>query len=448
MSKEMTHKQSKNPVLKGIISGSIGNIVEWVDWAIYGLAAPYIAANFFPKGDPLLALIETYALFAIGFLIRPIGAMVLGPLGDKYGRKKLLSFAIVLMACGTGFIGLIPGYKTIGIFAPILVLVCRMVQGFAAGGEWGAATAFLYEFAPEGKKAFYGSFRPAGTGFGFFLGSLIMTLATSLMAPELFNSWGWRLPFFFAFLMGGIGLYIRLQVDETPEFEEAKANNDISERPMAEAFKMSFKPVVVMFFMVFIWNVVYYIVFTYLPTYLKTTLNVPVQTAMQINTIATLFYTVMIPVFGWFSDKYNKKIFMLISCIGYMIIGIPAFMFLNPDSYLNLLMTQLTLALFMALFSGPATAVIAELFPTRVRNTAISVTYTFNVAFFGGTAPMVCVWLMHVTGNPISPAFYVVLASTLSFLAVLATKNKNGKMYIASELKKQEESARMISENL
>ncbi|MGI6453958.1 MAG: MFS transporter [Syntrophomonadaceae bacterium] len=397
------------------------------------MAAPFLSHAFFPEGDPTVALIQTYALFAIGFLIRPVGAMILGPMGDKHGRNKILALSIVLMALGTGLIGFVPTYERIGILAPIIVLLLRLVQGFAAGGEWGAATAFLYEFAPADKKAFFGSFRPTGTGLGFFLGSFIMSLTVTLMDPDFLYSFGWRFPFFLALVLGGVGLYIRLQVDETPVFKEALAKNDIAEKPLTEMFELSKKAIAVMFAMVLIWNAVYYIIFTYMPTYLKVTLNVSQATAMQTNTIVTAFYTCLIPLIGWLSDRYSKKMFLMISCLGFVIVGIPAYMLLDPTSYLNLLVIQLLLVTFMAFFSGPATAVISELFPARVRNTAVSVTYTFNVALFGGTAPMVCVWLTSVTGNPIAPAFYMVFCSLISLWGVLQIKEKNGVLQVVEK---------------
>lgn len=427
----MTRTKMHPGGFRAVVAGTIGNAVEWIDWSIYGLSATWIAANFFPSGDPTVALLQSYALFAIGFLIRPVGAMILGPLGDKKGRNKILAFSIVLMAAGTGLIGAVPSFDQIGYLAPVLVLALRLIQGLAAGGEWGAATAFLYEFAPPDKKAFYGSFRPMSTGLGFAFGSVVMAITATFFSPEALDAWAWRIPFFVAFLLGGVGLYIRWQIDETPDFKKAQENNTISQKPLSDMMTMSRKAAVVMFLLVMMWNVVYYIVFTYMPVYLKTTLHVSTAVAMQTNSIVTLCYSFSIPFFGWLCDRYSKKRFMALSCSAFIILGIPAYMLLDASSYGNLLLIQGAMGLFMAVFSGPATAVFAELFPTNVRNTAISVTYTLNVSIFGGTAPMVCVWLISLTESPIAPAYYMALSAAMSLLAVLMIReDKDGKLSV------------------
>ena len=219
-------------VVKAIIAGSIGNVVEWVDWSIYGLAAPFIAAQFFPKSSSVTALLQTYGIFAIGFLIRPIGSLIIGPYGDKHGRNKALALSILMMGAGTGLIGVVPTYSSIGLFAPFLLVFLRLVQGLALGGEWGAASAYIYELAPPNRRAFISSFRPCGTGMGFFLGSGFVTVVTLVFSPATLQSWGWRVPFILAFLTAVLGLYIRLQVQESPEFLKAKETKETSEQPL------------------------------------------------------------------------------------------------------------------------------------------------------------------------------------------------------------------------
>jgi MHS family proline/betaine transporter-like MFS transporter len=418
-----TNNHKAFPV-KAIIAGAIGNTVEWVDWAIYGLASPFIAAQFFPSDDPAVGLMQTFGVFALGFLIRPVGAMVLGPYGDKHGRNKALALSIILMAIGTGAIGALPTYAQIGLWAPLLLLVLRLMQGFAAGGEWGIATSFLYEYAPLHRRAFFSSFRPVGTGLGTFIGGFIITLITTFFAADTITQWAWRIPFGIAFVIGFIGLYIRLHVEESPEFEKTKESDDLSEHPLADAVKNDQRGLLITFGLTLVWNVVFYVLFTYMPTYLKTVIHVPLDVSMQTNSISTIFYTVMILVFGWLADKYNKRTMLLISCGGFLFLTYPAFLLIGSGDFMTILGVQCLFGLLMAIFSGAVPVVIVEQFPTRTRSTAVSTAYTFNVSLFGGTAPLVATYLTTATGSAIAPAFYMMLCTFFTILAVLKCRNQ------------------------
>lgn len=415
---QIAQERMPKGIIKAIIAGSIGNVVEWIDWSIYGVAAPIIAHQFFPSDNPTISLLQAFGVFAIGFLIRPFGAMVLGPYGDKCGRNKCLALSIILMALGTGVLGILPTYQTIGVLAPILLLVCRLIQGFATGGEWGSATSFIYELAPPHRRAFVSSFRPTGTGLGFFLGSFAVTMTTMLFSTETINAWAWRVPFFFGFLVGLVGLYIRMHVDESPEFLKAKANNETSETPLSDSVKNDKKGLVVVFALSLVWNVVYYILFTYMPTYLKTVIGIPYDVAMKMASAATLFYTILLPILGWFADKANKKMMLSVSCLGYIFLTYPAFLLMRSAHQPTIWITLILLAGFMSFYSAALPVVLAEQFPTRTRNTAISISYTLNATLFGGTAPLLSTWLASVTGNPIAPGFYMILCTILSYLAV------------------------------
>ena len=422
-------QQTKLPkgIVKAIVAGSMGNVVEWIDWSIYGLASPFIAQHFFPSDNPTTSLLQAFGVFAIGFLVRPFGAMVLGPYGDKAGRNKALAVSIILMALGTGLIGILPSYASIGLLAPVLLLFFRLVQGFAAGGEWGAATAFIYELAPPNRRAFVSSFRPTGTGLGFFLGSFIITLCTMVFSPEVLKAWAWRVPFVFGFLTGLLGLYIRLQVEESPEFLKAKANKLTSEKPLTDTVKRDQRGIWVVFGLAMVWNVVYYILMTWMPAYLKTVVGLPFDVAMKVASTGTLFYTVMIPVFGWLADKYNKKMMLTVSCLGYIFLTYPAFLLMNSGNYIVIFGVILLFCGLMAIYSGAVPVVIAEQFPTRTRNTGMSLAYTLNVSLLGGTAPMVCTWLSAVTGNPVAPAFYMIAATIVNYVAVISVAGEGRK---------------------
>jgi MHS family proline/betaine transporter-like MFS transporter len=410
--------------LRAVIAAVIGNTVEWIDFAMYGLAAPYIAAQFFPSSVPATSLLQTFAVFALGFLVRPVGAAVLGPYGDKYGRRSALSLSIIMMAVGTGAIGCLPSYAHIGIWAPILVIFFRLVQGFAAGGEWGAAASFLYELAPPHRRAFCSSFRPASNGMGFFIGGFVIAVVASLFSAESISSWAWRIPFIFGFFIGLIGLYIRSKIAESPEYKKAREAKQISEKPLVDMVKYDKKGFLIVFGLVMVWNAVYYIIFTYVPTYLKVTVKIPFSVAMQTNSMATFMYAVAIPFFGWLADKYSKRRMLAISCIGIILMSYPLFRLLNLGTYAIILGAQVFMTLLMAMNAGALPVVIAEQFPTGTRNTSMSMAQTLNVTLFGGTAPMIATYLIKITGSPIAPALYMVVVTCASLAAVFCLDSK------------------------
>jgi len=404
--------------VKAIIAGSIGNVVEWIDWSIYGLAAPFIAAQFFPKSNPVTSLLQTYGVFAIGFLVRPVGSMIIGPYGDKHGRNKALALSILLMGGATGAIGLVPTYATIGLFAPALLILLRLVQGLALGGEWGAASAFIYEIAPPNRRAFISSFRPCGTGMGFFVGSGFIALVTMIFTPAALQSWGWRVPFVLAFLTAVLGLYIRLQVQESPEFLKAKEAKTTSEKPLADSIKNDKRGMAIVFGFGMIWNSVFYVLYTYMPVHLKTALSIPYSTAIRMTMVATFLYTAMVPFFGWIADKYDKKTLLSIATLGLAILAYPGFRLINTGNYWIALGVFSSFTILMGVFGGAAQVILAEQFPTGTRNTAMGVAYAIHNTLFGGTAPLTVAWMTAALHDTLAPAYYMAICSVLGFIAV------------------------------
>jgi MHS family proline/betaine transporter-like MFS transporter len=406
-------------MITALVAGMVGNTVEWVDWAIYGLLSPMIASQFFPAKNPMVSLMQTYGVFALGFFARPIGATVLGAYGDKHGRSKTLALTILLMALGTGALGVIPTYARIGIWCPLLVLLCRLGQGFAAGAEWGTSTTFLYEFAPPHRRAWYSSWRPFGTGFGVFIAAGMISLTTTFMNKEMLNAWGWRIPFIVGMIIGLVGLYIRMKIPDTPAFIKAQENQEISDNPIADSWKNEKKGLLILSGLACGGNVTYYFLFAYIPTYLSMQVHMSYASAIRTNTIASLLYSIVIPIVGWFCDKYNKRRFVSISCLGFIFLSYPIFWMLKTGSYPIILASQLIFAVFMGFFWGAVPTIIAELFPVRTRNTSVSVGYTWSTSLFGGTAPMVATWLSMVTGSALAPGLYLIATSILTWVAVL-----------------------------
>lgn len=406
-------------VVKAIVASSIGNVVEWLDWAIYGLAAPFIAAQFFPASDTTTSLLRTWGVFAVGFLIRPIGSMVIGPYGDKHGRNKALVLSILLMGGATGLIGLVPTYASIGLFAPILVTLLRIIQGFALGGEWGAAQSFVYEIAPPNRRALFTSFRPCGTSFGFFIGSGLITLITMIVSPEALKSWGWRIPFFLAFATALLGLYIRLKVQESPEFLKVKESKKTSEKPLTDSVKYQKKGMVIVFGLALVSNSVYYVLFTFMPTYLKTALGMSYSTALKMTTVALFVNALSVPFLGWVADKCSKKLLLSISTLGFALGAYPGFRLIGTGSYWVVLSVFLFFVLLYGIYGGTNGMILAEQFPTATRNTSMSVAFSLNATLLGGTAPLTVTWLTSVLHDPLAPAYYIMVCSAIAYIATL-----------------------------
>ena len=420
--------------IRAVVAGSIGNVVEYLDWAIYGLAAPFIAAQFFPAANPTTSLLKTYGVFAIGFLIRPIGAMVIGPYGDKYGRNKALALSILLMGGATGAIGLVPTYTSIGILAPLLVILLRSIQGFALGGEWGAASAFIYEIAPAHRRALISSFRPCGTGMGFFVGSALLTLVTWMFSPEVLKAWGWRIPFFLAFFTAVLGLYIRLHVQESPEFLLAKESKQTSDKPLVDSVKYHKRGMAIVFGFGMVWNSVFYILYTLMPIYLRSASGMPYGAALKMTTQALFLYTVAVPFFGWLADKYSKKMLASIGVLGFVFLSYPGFRLISTGRYWVILGVFLTFSMSMAIFGGAAQVILAQQFPTKTRNTSMSLAFTMQATLFAGTAPLFVTWLTSALHDPLAPAYYMIVCSSIAYIAVFyASYPPNGKL-ISDEL--------------
>jgi MHS family proline/betaine transporter-like MFS transporter len=322
------------------------------------------------------------------------------------------------MGGGTGAIGIIPTYASIGLLAPVLLIFLRLVQGLALGGEWGAASAFIYEIAPPKHRALISSFRPCGTGMGFFVGSGFISLVTMIFPPAALQSWGWRVPFLLAFLTAVLGLYIRLQVQESPEFLKAKEAKETSEKPLTDSIKYDKRGMAVVFGFGMIWNSVFYVLYTFMPVHLKTALSIPYSSAMRMTMVATLLYTAMVPFFGWLADKYDKKTLLSIATLGLTILAYPGFRLINTGNYWIALAVFSCFTILMGIFGGVAQVVLAEQFPTGTRNTGMGVAYAIHNTIFGGTAPLTVAWMTSALHDTLAPAYYMVICSALGFIAV------------------------------
>ena len=403
-------------------TGSPRNTVEWFDFAIYGFLATYIAEKFFPSGDETAALLNTFAIFAAAFFMRPLGGFFFGPLGDRIGRQKVLALVILLMSGSTFAIGLVPSYDTIGVFAPLLLLFLRCLQGFSAGGEYGSGACFLAEYASDKHRGFVVSFLVWSVVVGFLLGSLTVTGLETVLSEGAMDSYGWRIPFLIAGVLGAVGLYIRLRLGDTPEFEALRDEGEVASSPLKEAVTTSWRPILQIAGLVVIHNVGFYIVFTFLPSYFTKTLGFTKTDAFVSITVASLVALILIPPLGALSDRIGRKPLLIAGSLAFAVFAYPLFLMLNTGSLAAAIAAHAGLAAIESVFVCASLAAGAELFATRVRSSGYSIGYNVSVALFGGTAPYVATWLVARTGNDLAPAYYVIVAALVTLITVLTMR--------------------------
>lgn len=409
-------------VRQAVRGAAIGNTVEWFDFAIYGFLATYIADKFFPSGDETAALLSTFAVFAAAFFMRPLGGFFFGPLGDRIGRQRVLAIVILLMSASTLAIGLVPSYDSIGVLAPILLLVLRCLQGFSAGGEYGSGACFLAEYAPNRHRGFVVSFLVWSVVVGFLAGAITVTALETWLSEDAMNSYGWRIPFMIAGLLGAVGLYIRLKLGDTPEFRSLRESGEVSQSPLREAVTTSWRPILQIIGLVVIHNVGFYTVYTFLPSYFTETLNFSKVDAFWSITVASLVGIVLIPPLGALSDRIGRKPLLIAGAVAFAVFAYPLFLLLNTGSLAAAIAAHAALAAIESVFVSASLAAGAELFATRVRSSGYSIGYNVSVAVFGGTAPYVATWLVSRTGNDIAPAYYLIAAAIVSLLTVLTMR--------------------------
>jgi len=423
---------SSAAVRKAVIGASIGNAVEWFDFAIYGFLATYIAANFFPSGDETAALLNTFAIFAAAFFMRPLGGFVFGPLGDRIGRQKVLALVILLMSAATLLIGLLPTYSAIGVAAPLLLLVLRCVQGFSAGGEYGGGAVYLAEYAADKRRGFVVTFMVWSGVLGFLLGSITVTLLQAGLPAAAMDSYGWRIPFLLAAPLGLAGLYIRMRLDDTPEFTDLSSRDKVADRPLREAFTTSWQPILQVIGLFLIFNVGYYVVFTFLPTYLIKTLAFSKTASFVSIMLASLVALVLTLPFAALSDRIGRKPMLIAGAVAFTLLSYPLFLLLTSGSLVAAVTAHCVLAAIESIYISTAVTAGVELFATRVRYSGFAVGYNICVAVFGGTTPYAVTWLTAETGNPRAAAFYLVIAAVLSLGTVLTLRESAGKPLVTT----------------
>jgi MHS family proline/betaine transporter-like MFS transporter len=412
-------------VNRAVAASAIGNATEWFDYGIFAVSVVYITQNFFPGEYGTILALST---FAFSFLVRPLGGVFWGPLGDRLGRKKILALTIMLMAGATFCIGLLPTTDTIGIWAPVLLILLRVVQGFSAGGEYGGAATFMAEYAPDRKRGFLGSFLEFGTLAGFALGSLIVLLGEVILGNDAMSEWGWRIPFLIAGPLGGIGLYLRTKLAESPIFEELEQSGK-SEKSVWHELKdlvtEYWRPMLVMAGLVIALNVVNYTLLSYMPTYLETQTGLSNQTVLTIMFIGQFAMMLVIPFAGALSDRVGRKPMWYGSLIGLFVLAVPMYMLMSNGFWWALLGFAVLGLLYIPQLAT-ISATFPAMFPTHVRFAGFAITYNISTALFGGTAPLVNDAVITATGNTLVPAFYMMIACVIGLISVKFMKETFG----------------------
>jgi MHS family proline/betaine transporter-like MFS transporter len=405
-----------NTLRKVILAASIGNFVEWFDFAVYGFLATIIAEQFFPSGDAKAALLKTFAVFAVAFAFRPLGGIVFGMVGDRIGRKKTLAFTILLMAGATTLIGLLPTYATIGVLAPLLLTLIRCAQGFSAGGEYAGACAYVMEHAPHDKRATYGSFIPVSTFSAFACAAVMAYALDATLTREAMSQWGWRVPFLIAAPLGIVGLYLRMRLGETPAFQSMEAQHKVTHAPLRETLKIQGGSICRLGAFISVTALSFYMFTTYFATYLQVAGGLNRASSLLITVIALVFAAAFCPIAGRFSDRVGRRATILTTCTLLIVVVYPAFL-MASSGVMGLSIIGVLLLAVGAVLSGVVTAaLLSEIFPTRTRYTASAITYNMAYTIFGGTAPLMATYLIGQTGSNLAPAFYLIAISIMGLI--------------------------------
>jgi MHS family proline/betaine transporter-like MFS transporter len=409
-------------VKKAVTAGAIGNFVEWYDYSVYGFFATVIASQFFPSEDRVASLLATFAVFAVAFFMRPVGAFVFGHYGDTIGRRNTLAAAVIMMGIATLMIGVLPSYAQIGVLAPILLVVARLLQGFSAGGEWSGSAAFMVEYAPENKRGLYGSWQQVSIVAGLLVGSAMGGLLGTVLSEDALNAWGWRIPFILGMVVALVGLYLRLRVEDTPAFRIIEEKEEITEAPVKESFTAHWRESLTAIGFTVAWTVAYYILLTYMPTYVSETLGIPLTQALLSNAIGLVVLMALIPFTAALSDRIGRKPLLIAFSALIALLTYPLFLLASTQVLAFIVLAQVLFGVIISLFSGPGPAALVEMFPTNVRYSALGVSYNIAVAAFGGTAPFIATYLISRTGSNFSPGFYLIAAAVVTLIVVSTMK--------------------------
>ena len=407
-------EKKKTSLARAVFSGSLGNMLEWFDSGLYGYFAAIISADFFVADDPIVGLLLSFLVFGTGFLVRPIGGILIGAYADKHGRIKALTLTILCMGVCTMLMGCLPTYSQVGILAPILLTVLRLLQGLATGGEFGSSLMFISEYGTPNNRAFLCSWQPFSVGCGLLLGSAAGLLVTTLLPEAALYDWGWRVPFLFGILIAFYGMHMRKNVPDSPEFLKAKAEvKEEDHTPVKELFLRYKKSIITVIGLLVGSSATYYILITYMPTYISQFMGTSFSSAFIVNTSVIAINLLLCPVVGMLIDKVGRRRCLIVGCLGFLILSYPVFNILIQQTNAVLMIGLLgVLIVFQTILAVAIVVVSAEVFPTKLRNSGIGFSYNIAAAVFGGLAPLAATALIAATGDNLSIT-YLMIGSVL-----------------------------------
>ncbi len=417
--------EAQNSTLRRAATASfIGNFVEWFDYASYGYLATTIAVVFFPNENRTVALLSTFTVFALSFLLRPIGGIIWGSLGDRRGRRWALSWSILLMSGASFCIGLLPSWAAVGMLAPLGLFLLRLVQGFSASGEYAGAATFLSEYAPQGKRGLYTSIVPASTATGLLAGSLLVAMLHQLLSDPAMQSWGWRIPFLLAGPLGLVGRYIRVHLEDSPHYRAlADASRGRTQRtPLRDLVANHRRALAITFGVASLNAVAFYLLLSYMPTYLSAELGVNESVSFFASTIALSVYIASIFVMGHVSDRFGRRRMLVVASVLFVVLTVPLFALLDTGVVWLIVAVEIVFGILLTVNDGTLATFLAESFPTSVRYTGFALSFNSANALLGGTAPFVATWLIAVTGSTAAPAWYLTIVAIGALGAMLASK--------------------------
>ncbi|MFE6968191.1 MFS transporter [Isoptericola sp. NPDC057653] len=403
-----------------VAAAAAGNFVEWYDFAIYGYFSAVLAKVFFPESEGVVGLLATLAIFAAAFVLRPVGALVFGHLGDRHGRRWVLSVVILLMAGATTLIGVLPSYAQIGAFAPAALTVLRLVQGFSAGGEFGGAASLLFETAKDGRRGLMGSAQPASIVAALAVSAGLGAALTSAMSEEFLYSFGWRIPFLLSLPLGVVGWYIRRRIDESPAFVELQATDSLEEAPIKEVFRSSWRMIVAGTAAIVSWTAGGYVTLQFLPTFFEGVLERPLHQGLTASLVGLTAYAGFVVLGGWLSDRFARWKVMLVGAVLLAVLAIPCYQLLVVGTPAAIGAAVLLFAAALGLVAGPTPALLSELAPDKVRTSFLGIVYAVANAAFGGVAPYIVVALVSSTGSLLAPAYYLIVLQVVAIAGLVA----------------------------
>lgn len=404
---------------KAIATSMVGNLFEWYDYALFGYFAPIIGKLFFPSSDKTVELIAAFGVFAAGFLVRPLGGIIFGHIGDRFGRKHALMLTILFMAVPTSIIGLLPTHEKIGIAASILLILMRMLQGISMGGNYGGSITFSTEHTSGKNRGLVGSLAVTSCLVGILLGSTTAALFSHILTEESLYAWGWRIPFLMGILICFVGFYMRKNITESPEFLVAEQSGALSDQPVVHVFKEHGRTLAKVVLAVMLHDLSFYILFVYMATYFSDVLGLQKSTALAINSLNLVVVCLFTILSAWLSDRIGRKPVLALSSLFFIVGTIPLLTVVSHSmDSTTIFISQMILAVAVGGYFGPIPALMVESYPTSIRYSAVSITTNISGPVFGGTAPMIVTWLISLTGSKLIPAYYLTIGAIISLIAL------------------------------